>query len=102
MRSLWLVPSVFITKMSVFPVRFESNTIFFPSGDQAGRWSLESGLFVRFDFADPSAFMLQISSFPSRFVSKAIRSPFGDHVGSVFMAVPEVSLWTSVPSEFMT
>ena len=35
-RFRWPVPSAFMTKMSQFPVRFDSNATCFPSRDQTG------------------------------------------------------------------
>ena len=62
MRFAELLPSAFMTKISMSPVgpRFVAKAIFVPSGDHVGSTSL-AGSFVRFVKPLPSAFMTKIS-----------------------------------------
>jgi hypothetical protein len=66
--------------------RYAVNTIFVPSGDQAGDSSIEfeSVPSVRLTTFEPSAFMTKMSGLPSRLLEKAIFVPSGDQAALEF------------------
>jgi len=67
-------------QMSCFPLRLDTKTILFPSGDQkAVSSSLGSKVICR--SPSPEADMIQISKLPARFEAKAICDPSGDQAG---------------------
>ena len=74
-------PSAFITYISLFPSRSDTNAMRRPPGDQAGSAS-RAELLVRRAWPEPSAFITYISLFPSRLDSNAIRPDGASQLGS--------------------